>query len=1029
MAFFYSYTNMFNKLYLNVSKMMLLIPCVASSFSVTNVFAEDNYSMHWQATQKDNTMTGTVIDESGTPIIGASIALGNGQGGTITDVNGNFCLSVPLNAKSVKVTVSYVGMESQAVVLISGKPSVITLTEDSQLLDDVVVIGYGTEKKKNVAGAVSNIRSEELTKSSVESLQKALQGKVSGVQILTANGAPGAGMTVNVRGRSTISGGSSPLYIIDGVQVVTGDQSSGILKSTDVLSSLNPDEIESIDILKDGASASIYGAQAANGVIIITTKKGHEGKAKISVKVTGGIQEISNRVETLNTQQLVQLDLLAFENRYGKSSTEYANRLKEYQGYGWGDDGYSNAPTYDWYDIIYQKAYSLDAQTNVTGGNAQTKYFISAAYNSTDGIVKETGFKRGSFRINLTQEIMPWLTFTTNNNYNVMKQDQYSTVRAANPNRVALLGYPANSPYDENGEFLANLPYGYYQHNSLQMLHTNEYKGTTTKLISANSFDLKIYKDLSFKSSYNVDVTNIDEHSFIDPRTREGQKEKGSISEMSDRITNFQTEQVFSYNHEFNENNRISAVGGFSYRHQKDTYHGATGTGVSDPSLHLLTSAAVAKTVTGSFSEWKMSSLFARVNYNYADKYILSGVVRRDGSSRFGANNKWGWFPSVSAAWRVIEEDFMKDVEWLSDLKFRASYGVTGNSEIGNYAARRWYSSSGSYDNTAAIIPYQVGNPYLSWEKNHSRNFGITAGFLDNRISVELDGYVNDTKDLLYYRTIPATTGFTSIPSNMGGVRNAGIDILLNTVNVKTKDFEWTSSLNLSYNHNKITELQDGLDEMGDYKVGEPISVIHTYKWAGVNSADGRPMYYDKDGYVVYNPTVDDRIWYKPTEAPFYGGFNNEFTYKGFTLSVFFTFQKGAVNLWSDKLVLTAYDGDTNLLSSMYFDHWANPGDVTWVPKPSYQGSYAGNPRALSEYSTFCYEKTDYIKLKNINLSYKLPKSWQKAMHVNGFQIFATANNLWCTTTYPGQDPEFTGSDVGTYPQSRSYTLGFKLDF
>lgn len=226
---------MFNKLYLNVSKMMLLIPCVASSFSVTNVFAEDNYSMHWQATQKDNTMTGTVIDESGTPIIGASIALGNGQGGTITDVNGNFCLSVPLNAKSVKVTVSYVGMESQAVVLISGKPSVITLTEDSQLLDDVVVIGYGTEKKKNVAGAVSNIRSEELTKSSVESLQKALQGKVSGVQILTANGAPGAGMTVNVRGRSTISGGSSPLYIIDGVQVVTGDQSSGILDRKSVV--------------------------------------------------------------------------------------------------------------------------------------------------------------------------------------------------------------------------------------------------------------------------------------------------------------------------------------------------------------------------------------------------------------------------------------------------------------------------------------------------------------------------------------------------------------------------------------------------------------------------------------------------------------------------------------------------------------------------------------------------------------------------------------------------------------------------
>lgn len=995
----------------------------------TVAMANEIASSLLQSSQQDNVVRGSVVDENGTPIIGASIALVDGRGGTITDVNGNFSLAVLNDVKAVKVTVSYVGMEPQTLSLVPGKDVVITLAENSQLLNDVVVIGYGTEKRKNVAGAVSNVRSEELTKSSVESLQKALQGKVSGVQILTADGAPGAGMTINVRGRSTISGGSKPLYIIDGVQVVTGDQSSGILKSTDVLSSLNPDEIESIDILKDGASASIYGAQAANGVIIITTKKGLEGKTKLSVKVTGGIQEISNRIKTLNTQQLVQLDLKAFANRYGDNSSEYANRLKEYQGYGWGDNGYDKAPTYNWYDLIYHKAYSLDAQANITGGNSQTKYFVSASFNNTNGIVKETGFKRGAFRINLTQEIKPWLNFTTNNNYNVMKQDQFSNVRAANPNRIALLGYPANYPYDENGNFLTNLPYGYYQHNSLQMLHTNEYTGTTTKLISANAFDFKIYKDLSFKSSYNIDVTNTDEHGFIDPRTREGQKEKGVITEMSDRIVNFQTEQVLSYNHEFNDDNRISAVGGFSYRHQKDSNHGAVGTGVSDPSMHLLSSAAVAKTVKGSFSEWKMASVFSRINYNHKDKYILTGVLRRDGSSRFGANNKWGWFPSVSAAWRIIEEDFMKDVDWLSDLKIRASYGVTGNSEIGNYAARRWYSSSGSYDNTAAINPYEVGNPYLTWEKNHSRNIGITAGFLGDRITIELDGYINDTKDLLYYRTIPATTGFTSIPSNMGGVRNTGAEMLLNTINIKTKNFEWTSSLNLSYNHNEITELQDGLDELGDYKVGTEISAIHTYKWAGVNSADGRPMYYDKDGYVVYNPTVDDRIWYKPTEAPFYGGFTNEITYKGLCISAFFTFQRGAVGLWSDKLVLTAYEGDTNLLADMYFKHWTKPGDVTWVPKPSYQASYPGNPRSIAEYSTFCYEKTDYIKLKNINFSYNLPKKVLNAIHVAGFQVFATANNLWCTTTYPGQDPEFTGSDVGTYPQSRSYTLGFKLDF
>lgn len=980
--------------------------------------------------QQVTTVSGTVVDESGLPIIGATIVAEKVEGGTVTDDNGKFELTIPGGTRKIKLKVSFIGMTTQEMTITVGMPVTITLREDVTMLSDVVVIGYGTEKKKNIAGAVSNITAEELTKTSVESIQKALQGKVSGVQIITANGTPGGAVSVNIRGRSTFSGGTAPLYIIDGVQMVTGDQSTGIVKSTDVLSTLNPEEIESIDILKDGASASIYGAQAANGVVLITTKKGKEGKTKISVKLSGGMQQIGNKLDLLTASQVAELDLLAMKNRYGVNSSEYLGRLSQYQGFGWGDDGFSNAQTTDWYDVIYRTAYTSDAQISATGGTAKTKYYLSAAYNKTDGIVKETGFQRGAFRVNLTQELQPWLSISTNNNYSIMDQDQYSGVRAANPSRVATLVHPANSPYDKNGEFVRDLPYGYYQHNSLQMLNLNEYSGRTTKLITANSLDFKILEGLTFKSSYNADLTTIEEHNFIDPRTREGAKENGSVTTMTGKLINFQTEQVASYNNVFNEIHRISAVGGFSYRHEQYKRHGATGTGVSDPSLHLLGTTAVAKEVSGTFSEWKMASLFARLNYTLKDRYIVTGTIRRDGSSRFGENNKWGIFPSVSAAWRIIEEPFMAQTKiWLSDLKLRASYGITGNSDIGNYTARRWYSSGGAYDNSSAIIPTYIGNPFLTWEKNHSRNLGITTGFLDDRITLEADFYLNDTKDLLYNRTIPATTGFTVIPSNMGGVRNKGIDIMLNTVNVRAGGFEWRSALNLSFTKNEITELQDGLDELGGYKVGEAISSLQTYQWAGVNSADGRPMYYDKDGYITYVPKDEDRIWTKPADPTFYGGFNNDFTWKGFTLNVFFQFQRGAVSLWNDKLVLSSYEGDTNLLSDMYYKHWSQPGDMTWVPKPSYQSAYPGNPRQISEYSTLSYEKTDYIKLKNVSLSYDFPVKWLKGMYISNLQLYVSGYNLWTTTTYPGHDPEFTGGDLGTYPQSRSYTVGLKVDF
>lgn len=974
-------------------------------------------------------VSGQVLDASGEPIIGASVLVKGSTIGSSTDIDGKFVINAIPARKEVVLIISYVGYVAQEMRVRTSAPVTVTLQEDTQLLSDVVVIGYGTEKKKNVSGAVSNISNEELSRVPTENMQRALQGKVAGVQITSANGTPGGAVSVVVRGAGSMGAKNEPLYIIDGVQMITGDHTSGIIKSTDVLSSLNPSEIQSIDILKDGASASIYGAQAANGVVIITTKKGQEGKNKISVSLSGGMQKIANKIDILTAPQVAELDLLAYKNRYGENSSEYTGKLNEYRGNGWGEDGFSQAKNYDWYDLLYRTAYVADAQVSLSGGTAKEKHFISAAFNNTDGILIGTGFQRGTFRVNLSYELAKWLTLSTNNSYSIMNQDQQSNVRASNPNRMPFLMHPANNPYDENGEYNTSLPYGYFMHNTVQMQNLNEYKGQTNKLLSANALDFKITKDLTFRSSYNVDIVTINEHLFIDPRTREGEKAQGKVTAYTKDLTNFQTEQVLSYNTLLNEMHRISATGGFSYRHQSYKSHSGTGTGVSHPSLHLLGSTAIPTEVSETFSEWKMAGLFARVNYSYLDRYIINATIRRDGSSRFGEENKWGWFPSVSAAWRINDEAFMKDITFFDDLKLRASYGVTGNSNIGDYVARRWYTSGGAYNNIATIIPASIGNPYLTWEKSHSKNIGLSFSILNGRISSEMDFYIKDTKDLLYSRTIPATTGFTQIPSNMGGLKNTGFEFLLNTVNIKNEDWEWGTSLNLSFNKNEITSLQDGLNELGRYKIGESISSEPTYQWAGVNEADGRPMYYDKDGYITYNPKPEDRIWTKPNEPKFFGGMTNNISWKGFDLSFFFQFQQGGVSLWSDKITLLASAGDSNTMLEKYTSYWKQPGDVTWVPKPSYEGAYPGNPRGLDQESTLHYEKTDYIKLKNVMLSYNFNKKWIQPLHLSNLQVYASAYNLVTWTSYPGNDPEFTGYDTGSYPQSRTYNIGVKLDF
>ena len=979
-------------------------------------------------------VSGKITDSHNEPLPGAYVRVAGQTGsGVSADTDGNFKIKLNNPSKEKTLTFTYLGMQQQE-VLIGGRQSInVVMQEEKNELEQIVVVGYGSVKKKDIAGSIQNVTSSEIAKSNTAAFEKAIEGKVSGVQITSTSGIPGSSFSINIRGRGSINADTQPLYIVDGVQIANGSQTTNVLTNANVMGGINPDDIESISVLKDGASASIYGAQAANGVVIITTKKGAAGKTKVSFNATVGIQEIARKVPVMNGKQWAEYALLEYKN-YDKyyGTNNYQTQLDLFKSFGWGDDGYSKAPTTDWYHEIFHKAVVNNYEVNISGGTEKTRFYVSGNYNKTDGIIRHTDYNRATGRINLSHELAPWLTLNTNTTFSRNNYNQAPTTGAYNPARTAMFLLPGVSPRDADGNYVSDLAYGYYMYNIPQMMELNEYSGKSSNLLSSNDLTFKIIKGLEFKSSYNFDMTWMKEHQYSDPRTRLGSRVNGAVSAYSTDIDKFQTEQVATYKTTIFDND-FNAVAGFSYINYKYHMTGATANGVSNPELRLLSSASTPILAAESFSQWKMAGFFARLGYTIKDKYILNATVRYDGSSRFGADNKWGWFPSISVAWRMKQEDFLKDVNWLSDLKLRASYGVTGNANIGDYVASRLYAGGYAYNGIAGVISSSIGNQKLSWEKKHSKNVGLTAGFLKGRISLDLDVYRDDTKDLLYYRTIPQTTGYSQIPSNMGGVKNEGLDIQLSTINIDMDDFKWQTSLNLSFCRNSITKLQDGLDQIGNYKVGKPVTAEYVYKWAGVNAADGRPMYYDKDGYITYSPTLADRYWTKGADPTFFGGMENTVSWKNFTLTFFFQFQRGAVKYWSDKTVLIGQAADNNLLRDIYYKYWKQPGDVTWVPKPVYNGTYPGNPMKYDNNGdtgmSLIYESTDFIKLKNVTLSYNFPEKLLKKIKVSDAQIFVNAYNLWTTTPYQGYDPETVGNDRGLYPQSKSYSIGIKINF
>ncbi|QKX05410.1 SusC/RagA family TonB-linked outer membrane protein [Aquimarina sp. TRL1] len=972
------------------------------------------------------TVNGTVKDKNGYPLMGASVLVkGTNQGG-VTDFNGVFSLILTNNRAILEI--SYVGFEDKE-IQIKGRSTIeIVLEEDTSALEEVVVVGYGSKAKREIAGAITQVEFDELENTSIQSFDKAIQGRATGVQIVNS-GAPGGATQVRIRGIGSINSGNNPLYIVDGVQVVQG-QFSQVNTQENVLSTINPNDIVSIDILKD-ASASIYGAQAANGVVIITTKRGSTGgKTKINLNAHWGINSVINRLDLLTGPEWTALVLEGYANRYGTNSNQYQDQLA-FLG------NPSDAPNYDWQDLLFTTALVSNYQLSVSGGAERTRYFASGSYNKTEGHVIGTGFERGTLRFNLDNGLGTKFRTSLSTNFS-LTQNQATRDDGFffnNPAIASAFIVPTNNPYDEDGTIREPL-FGLYSENPLvnKVPSLFDESSTTYKILSSFSSDYEFSKNFIYTSKFGLDFLTNNYKYFASPKANVGASSNGEIVTSNNRNLNWQIDQLLTYDKMFNDVHKFDALVGVNYRQEKRNFFSATGTEFIVSSLTSEGNASVQQ-IDGFDTEWRMASVFGRINYVFDDRYIFSGTIRRDGVSRFGKDNRWGTFPAISLGWLISSEKFMSRFQdAITELKIRGSYGVTGNANVDNFASRGFFATS-TFVGRGALLPDTVANPNLAWEESETFNIGFDAKLFDGRVEASADYYTRTTNDLLLERPLATTSGYNRVFDNVGEIENKGIELSLNMINIKTKNFRWSTGFNLSMVHNEVKALSGEVEQINDddfglvHRVGESLGSWYAIRWAGVNPADGRPMYYDRNGELTFNPTDDDRIVVGGSIPTYYGGFTNNFSYKGLSLSVLFQYSGG--NYIRNRLAFsTRASGsfaDRNQQRSE-LNRWQKPGDITDVPIAL--NGFVYDARPGNAYSSKHIEKGDYIRMKQINISYDFPELLLKNLNLQSMTVYLSGNNLFTYTPYSGRDPELLGGDdTGDYPQAKSYILGVNIGF
>ncbi len=1005
-------------------------------------------------------ISGKVTSGIADPIPGVSVFV-KGSPGTITqsDAAGNYKLSVPNDAKTLVFSfIGYTTLETP----INGTSINANLKEENTTLSDVVVVGYGTQSKRDVTGSVASVKSKDLENLPVTSFEQALQGKAAGVQISAQNGKLGQGITVRVRGAASVTAGSEPLYIVDGIPITSGNF-SGTSAPTSALADLNTNDIESIEVLKDASASAIYGARASNGVVLITTKQGKTGKTLIQFNALGGISTPSNHRDFLNAEQYVQLIRRAGIGRAKDdfaNTTDYAtlqdalddyssivegrlNRYSagnnDYQTYqvntNWERESFQDNPITQQYDL------------NLTGGNEKTKFYMGGQALDQKGIIVGNSYKRYSGRLNLTNKVTDFLEVGINLNFANSINNRLSNDNAFSSPLQSVALSPITPFIDpRSGLISGTLPgaasnYPVY-YNPFIGIENAAYKATVYRTIGKAFANVNIAKGLKFSTDFSVDNLNQNEESYYGSLTfRNTGTSNGDGQNISTFVINTNTNNFFSYNTTIGKSS-FDAILGTSY--QKSTTKFSTLEGQDFPSdaYIKLGSAATKVVATSNESAFSFLSYFFRANYKYNERYLVGFSVRADGSSRFGENQRYGYFPAGSLAWIASEEDFLKQNEIFSLLKLRASYGLTGNAEIGNYAARGLFSGTGAYGGLAGQIPSRIANPDLTWERTKQLDLGLDFGIFKNRISGTFDFYQKNTTDLLLNVPIPQTTGFGTITQNLGKLKNTGFELGINSENF-VGQFKWSTAITAAINNNKITDLGGQIlnsNEINAAVAGQPIGVFYLPEYAGVNPVNGDALYYKNttlaDGNVDRTTTKNineaQRIFAGNPNPKYTFGFNNTFSFKDFDLSIFFQGVSGnkIFNAGGQYMSANGSNGYDNQTADQ-MAYWDKAGDITSIPEPRLGlGNGVGN-------STRYISDGNYVRLKTLTLGYTFPTAVVTKIKLSKLRLYATAQNLATLTGYKGWDPEVNadyqstninqGVDFYSAPQPRVISLGINI--
>ncbi|MEL6255661.1 MAG: TonB-dependent receptor [Bacteroidota bacterium] len=983
------------------------------------------------------TVSGTVLNEEGDALEGATVIVQGTTVGALTNAQGKYVVNLPENSKVLVFT--YVGYETQEIT-IDGRSTIDLTMVESLQIDEVIITGYGTQIKRDLTGNIAKVSGAEIENIPVTSFESALQGRAAGVLVSQQNGKLGQGINMRIRGSASVTASNEPLYVIDGVVITSASQSS-LNAPTNPLADINFNDIESIEILKDASAAAIYGSRASNGVVILTTKKGKAGKTRFNVDYKQGFSEPTNNREWLSGPEYLDLWQEAFDNSdfndgnglvFGLTADEWRDRRIP----GWRDGNDT-----DWEQEAFQEdAGFQEINLSASGGSDKSSFFISTSYLDQAGILIYNNFDRFSGRLNLDHKASRNVKIGMNMNFARTRND-----RLPNDNSFStplqLIALPSAQPLldPETGEFFERTVY----FNGKLYEDNTSFQARVFRTIGNFYADWQIVPGLSLRSEFGVDFLSQNEEQYFSAAVARNTGEPNGLGRNNFTHTlNFTFNNFATYNTSFGESD-LNVVGGMSFQESNTEFARVEGRNFPNDEFQKLASAAEIFGGTSTGTIFNIVSYFARANYKFGDKYLLSLAGRVDGDSRFGNDERYGFFPAASLGWIISEENFLTDNSVVSFLKLRASYGITGNTPITNFPSRGLWGGGAAFAGNSGINPTQSPNPNLKWETTTQTDIGLDFGLFNGRINGEIDYYIKNTTDLLLNVNVPSTTGFLSQLRNVGELENKGWEFVLNTENLVGK-FRWTTSINFARNQNLITNLDDQVIEGGFINravEGEAIGVFFAPEYAGVDPENGDALFFlntqDENGNIIDNTSTTnnineaERVVVGDPNPDFIYGINNTFSFAGFDLSIFLQGVYGNEIYNGGGVFQMDGFGWFDNQDRRVLDRWQNPGDVTDIPEVRFLNGASESSRFIDDGS--------YLRLKTVSIGYQLPSDFTQKLRMSKVRIYATGQNLMTFTDYQGWDPEVNadfvagniglGNDFYSAPQAKTIIFGINIGF